>query len=389
VTAAPASDAGFGVYIHWPYCAAICPYCAFNVVRDRGREAERSSLLDAIVRDLETTRARTGPKPLASLYFGGGTPSRLEPGQVARLVEAATSLWTPADELEVSLEANPDDCSRERLAGFRAAGVGRLSLGVQSFVDGDLQALGRWHSAADARAAVGRALETIPRVSIDLIYARPGQSLEAWEAELGEALTLGVEHVSLYELTIEPGTAFAARARRGEVPPSDDGRGADFLAANARVATAAGYEAYEVSNYAKGPAARSRHNLVYWRSGEWAGVGPGAHGRLGAVGGRRVATSAEPDLSPYVARVGETGSGVAEEEALGPEAQRDEALLMGLRLEDGVELAMLDRIAGAQLDEARMKALEADALVERSGGRLRLRPDARALADRIVLELTR
>lgn len=380
-----AADPGFGVYVHWPYCAAICPYCAFNVVRDRGREEEQAALLDAVLKDLEATAMRTGPRPLRSLYLGGGTPSRLAPASVARLVERASALWAPEPDFEVTLEANPDDCDGARLAGFADAGVTRISLGVQAFVDADLKALGRWHSADDARAAVRRAVETIPRVSLDLIYARPGQTPEVWAKELAEALALGAEHVSLYELTIEPGTAFAMRASRGELPPADDERGADFLAANVAVAEAASFDAYEISNYARGASARSAHNLIYWRSGEWAGVGPGAHGRLGALGASRVATAAEPDLAAYVRRVAETGSGVAEEETLDEEAQSEEALLMGLRLAEGVPLERLAAVGG--VDEASLEALEEEGLLVREGGRLKVTRDGRGLVDRIVLEL--
>jgi oxygen-independent coproporphyrinogen-3 oxidase len=384
MTALP-DDPGFGVYVHWPYCAAICPYCAFNVVRDRGRGGEQQALLDAILRDLETTAGRTGSRPMRSLYLGGGTPSRLEPAAVARLIERASALWTPEPGFEVTLEANPDDCDAARLEGFAEAGVTRLSLGVQALVDADLKALGRWHSADDARAAVARSVEIMPRVSLDLIYARPGQTPEAWADELRDALALGAEHVSLYELTIEPGTAFAMRASRGELPPTDDERGADFLAANVAVAEAAGFEAYEVSNYAKGVAARSAHNLIYWRSGEWAGVGPGAHGRRGALGAARIATAAEPDLAAYVRRVAETGTGVAEEETLDEEAQSEEALLMGLRLAEGIPLDRLALVGG--VDAASLAALEHEGLLVRTAGRLKVAREGRGLVDRIVLEL--
>jgi oxygen-independent coproporphyrinogen-3 oxidase len=377
-------SSSFALYLHWPYCAAICPYCAFNVVRDRGRGDEKSALLDALHKDLEGWRRRTGPRRVASVYFGGGTPSLLRPEEVASLLGAAGSLWELAPTAEVSLEANPDDCAPDRLRGLRDAGVTRLSIGVQALDDASLETLGRWHSAAEARAAVASAQSVFDRVSIDLIYARPGQTVGAWKRELGEALALGVEHVSLYELTIEPGTAFARRAARGELAAADHELGAAFLEASAEVCAAAGLEAYETSNYARGPAARSLHNLTYWRSGEWAGVGPGAHGRLGALGSARIGTETEKATAAYVARVAQTGWGVAAEEALEPQAQLEEALLMGLRLVDGVPL---DRVAG--LSEQRLCALEAQGLLSRMGGRLATTPRGRPLVDRIVLELMR
>jgi oxygen-independent coproporphyrinogen-3 oxidase len=379
-------DPGFGVYLHWPYCAAICPYCAFNVVRERGRDDERRALLEALHADLEGWRARTGARALASLYLGGGTPSRLAPDEVAALVARARTLWRADAELEVTLEANPDDCDLARLRGFADAGVTRLSIGVQALDDAALKALGRWHSAADARAAVGCARGVFERVSLDLIHARAGQTVDGWAKELADALALGVEHVSLYELTIEPGTAFARRAARGELAAADDARGAAFLDVNAEVCAAAGFEAYETSNWARGPKARSAHNLIYWRSGEWAGVGPGAHGRLGPLGGERIATETDKGIEAYVARVRETGWGAAEEERLGAEAQLEEALLMGLRLAEGVPLGRLADLVGGP-SEDRLAALEADGLLTRRDGRLIATAKGRLLVDRIVLEL--
>jgi oxygen-independent coproporphyrinogen-3 oxidase len=381
----PTDDPGFGVYLHWPYCAAICPYCAFNVVRERGRGGERSALHEALLADLDGWRARTGPRALASLYLGGGTPSRLDSDEVAAIVAKARALWDADDALEVTLEANPDDCDEAKLAGLADAGVTRLSIGVQALDDAALKALGRWHTADDARAAVTRALRTFARVSLDLIYARPGHTIPEWRTELAQALALGAEHVSLYELTIEPGTAFARRASRGLLAAADDAAGAAFLDANMEVCAAAGFEAYETSNYARAPSARSAHNLVYWRSGAWAGVGPGAHGRLGPLGGARVATETEDAIAAYIARVRETGWGVATEEPLDAEAQREEALLMGLRLAEGVDLRRLQSLGG--LDEQRLAALEAQGLLARRDGRLVATPEGRPLVDRLVLEL--
>jgi oxygen-independent coproporphyrinogen-3 oxidase len=355
-------------------------------VRERGRGAEQSDLLAAILADLEGWRARTGARRLASLYLGGGTPSRLAPDEVAALIAQVRRLWIAGPDLEVTLEANPDDCDDARLDGFAAAGVSRLSIGLQALDDAALKALGRWHSADDARAAVARAGRLFDRVSIDLIYARPGQTLAAWRKELAEVLALGVEHVSLYELTIEPGTAFARRARRGEIPVTDDARGAEFLEANAEVCARAGLDAYETSNYARGAAARSAHNLIYWRSGEWAGVGPGAHGRLGPLGGERVATETDKAIEAYAARVRASGWGAATQQRLDAQAQLEETLLMGLRLAEGVELARLERLGGG-VGEERIAALEAEGFVTRRDGRLAASAKGRPLIDRLVLEL--
>ena len=378
-------DPGFGVYLHWPYCAAICPYCAFNVYRDR--DGDRAALVDAMAADLGGWRARTGPRSVRSVYFGGGTPSRMEPRAVERLIDAVAGLWDLPAGAEITLEANPDDCAPERLAAFRAAGVSRLSLGVQALDDADLHTLGRWHSAADARRATQTACGAFDRVSIDLIAMRPGQSEDAWRTELAAALSWGVEHVSIYELTIEPGTAFERRARRGEIPHADDVRGAAFFDAANTVCAAAGFDAYEISNHARTPGARSAHNLVYWRSGEWAGVGPGAHGRLGALGGDRRATEAARTPADYVAAVTETGWGVVAEEALDPDAQREETLLMGLRLAEGVPLARLAAIEGGGPPAARISELERAGFVTCADGVLAATADGRGLVDRIVLEL--
>jgi putative oxygen-independent coproporphyrinogen III oxidase len=379
-----AEDPGFGIYVHWPYCAAICPYCAFNVVRDRGDADARAALLDAILADLEGWRARTGPKHARSLYLGGGTPSRLDPSDVGRLIDASARLWNLPADAEITLEANPDDAAPERLAGFRAAGVNRLSLGVQALDDAALHDLGRWHSAVDARRAVDTALAAFDRVSIDLIAMRPGQTPSAWESELAAALATGVEHVSVYELTIEEGTAFERRVRRGSVPETDDARGAAFLAITDAVCAEAGFDSYETSNHARGRDAQSAHNLIYWRSGEWVGAGPGAHGRLGALGEGRRATAAAKTLDDYRAAVAATGWGVVEEEALDAQAQREETLLMGLRLAEGVPLA---RIGGAPTLAERLAALEAEGFLRCADGRLAATPKGRPLIDRLVLEL--
>lgn len=332
-----------GVYVHWPYCARICPYCDFNVVRDRGRTGEQAALADAIVADLVAQRGLTGPRDLLSIFFGGGTPSLMEPAQVARVIGTARRLWTPVADLEISLEANPTDAEADRFAALADAGVQRLSLGVQALDDASLKALGRNHDAGAARRAIAVATRAFPRLSIDLIYARPGQTDAAWRAELSEAVALGPEHVSPYQLTIEPGTAFDRAVGRGVLKVPDEDLAATLFETTQAVLEAAGFDAYEVSNHARGAAARSRHNLVYWRGHDYVGVGPGAHGRLTLPEGR-AATTAHRAIGAYAAAVGETGVGF-EREILTPEAAAEERLVLGLRVDDGVgfdEMAALD-----------------------------------------------
>ena len=261
-----------------PIAPPFAPIAISTCIEDRG--ADRSALVDAICQDIRGWRERTGPRPLISLHFGGGTPSRLAAGDVARIVECAANAWTFEPDIEIGLEVNPEDADHGRFTSFRAAGVNRVSLGVQALSDEALVALGRAHSADEARRAALTAQSVFERVSIDLIYAREGQTPEQWERELSEAMSLGLEHLSLYQLTIEPGTAFERRMERGMLSPPDADRSADLFELTQERTAASGYLAYEVSNHAVSPEAQSQHNRLYWRSHEWAGVGPGAHGRL-------------------------------------------------------------------------------------------------------------
>jgi oxygen-independent coproporphyrinogen-3 oxidase len=376
--------AGIGVYVHWPYCARICPYCDFNVVRDRGRSQAQAALLRAIVADLGAQAERLGPRRLTSIFFGGGTPSLMDPHWAGEIIAAARGLFEPASELEVTLEANPTDAEAGRFAAFAAAGVNRLSLGVQSLDDAALAFLGRNHDAAAARRAAEVARRAFPRLSIDLIYALPGQSPVAWRSALSEALALGPEHVSAYQLTLEPGTAFDRAVQRGRwAPPEADAAGALFETTDDLLG-AAGFEAYEVSNHARGQGARSRHNLIYWRGGDYLGVGPGAHGRLTTEGGARWATLTPARIADYVARVGTTGCGLAECERLSPSEAALERLLMGLRTIEGVALAEL---AALRLDPATIDGLATAGLLETDGQRLIATRGGRAVLDRITLEL--
>ena len=373
-----------GVYVHWPFCARICPYCDFNVVRDRGRGEAQAALARAIVADLKAQAPALGRRRLASIFFGGGTPSLMEPAWAGEIIAVARSLFEPADDLEVTLEANPTDAEAGRFAAFAAAGVERLSLGVQSLDDAALAFLGRNHDAAAARRAAAVARQIFPRLSIDLIYALPGQTAAAWRGALAEALALGPEHVSAYQLTLEPGTAFDRAVRRGRwAPPQNDAAGALFETTD-EVLGAAGFEAYEISNHARGGAARSRHNLIYWRGGDYLGLGPGAHGRLTAADGGRWTTLTPSRIADYVARVETAGCGVAERERLSASEAAQERLLMGLRTVEGVALAELAALA---LDPAMIGQLAGAGLLRTVAGRLSVTRSGRAVLDRITLEL--
>lgn len=333
--------------------------------------------MDAIVRDLEQQRALTGPRRLVSVFFGGGTPSLMPPAEVARVLDAATRLWSPEPDLEVSLEANPTDAEADRFGGLAAAGVERLSLGLQALDDAALRMLGRNHDAAEGRRAAALAARLFPRLSLDLIYARPDQTPEAWAGELREAVALGAEHLSPYQLTIEAGTAFDRAVLRGALTPPDADLGAEFYDVTQTVLESAGFEAYEVSNHARGEAARSRHNLVYWRGWDYVGVGPGAHGRL-TLEGVRHATAAAARPAEYIV----ASRRPPELEALSAAHAAEERLLMGLRTVEGVPRAEL---GGLLL--AKAPALAAAGLLVAEGGRLRATAAGRLVLDRVTAEL--
>jgi oxygen-independent coproporphyrinogen-3 oxidase len=373
-----------GIYVHWPYCARICPYCDFNVVRDRG-QTEQAALVRAIVRDLQAHAALTGPRRLVSVFFGGGTPSLMDPAWVAEILEAARRLWPAAGPLEVTLEANPTDAEAGRFEALRAAGVERLSLGLQSLDDQALAFLGRNHAAAEARQAMAMAARTFPRLSADLIYARPGQDLDAWAAELSAVSDMGAGHVSPYQLTIEPGTAFDRAVRRGRLRPLDPERAAAFYETTQQTLGRLGFEAYEVSNHARGEAARSRHNLLYWRGEDFVGVGPGAHGRLTLPDGRR-AVRAAPAVRDYLAAVARTGRGWAEASVLSAREVATERLLMGLRTLEGVPLAELE-VLGLSAGSPRLAGLVELGLVRVRDERLQSTAAGRPVLDRVIAEL--
>lgn len=336
------------LYIHWPFCLAKCPYCDFNShVR---AHIEQARFGQALRTELAWEAARLGRRPLASIFFGGGTPSLMDPGIVADLIADATRLFDPVPGLEITLEANPTSVERGKLAAFRDAGVNRASLGVQSLNEDALRMLGREHSADQAVAALDAARSIFPRVSFDLIYARPGQSVAAWQTELDQALTLCADHLSLYQLTIEPGTGFEALHRRGEIVLPDDELAADLYVATADACAAHGLLPYEVSNLAV-PGAESRHNLAYWRYADYAGIGPGAHGRV-TLGPDLVATRRHRAPEPWADRVERQGHGSTAEERIAPQNRAREMLLMGLRLTEGIDAARFATRTGMALADA-------------------------------------
>jgi oxygen-independent coproporphyrinogen-3 oxidase len=372
------------VYVHWPYCARICPYCDFNVVRDR-RQPEQAALAHAIVEDLTAQAALTGPRRLGSIFFGGGTPSLMDPQWVADIVSAAQRLWPRAEAPEISLEANPTDAEAARFAALAQAGVQRLSLGVQALNDAALARLGRNHDAEEARRAARLAGRTFARLSLDLIYALPGQTPDAWADELDAALDLGPEHVSPYQLTIEAGTAFERAVRRRTLVPADDEAGAALYETTQDRLSARGFDAYEVSNHAHGEAARSRHNLAYWLGDDYVGAGPGAHGRL-TLGGARVATWAQPKVGDYIRAVGETGLGFASRETLTPREQALERLLLGLRIDAGVGWAEVAPL-GLAADLPALQDLADRGLVRRTEAGLSATAAGRQVLDSLISAL--
>ncbi|MEE2565417.1 radical SAM family heme chaperone HemW [Hyphobacterium marinum] len=372
-----------GLYLHWPYCARICPYCDFNVYKSR---ASHDDLVDAILADMGHWRELTGKRPLASIHFGGGTPSLLKPAQLEHLIARAEDLWGLEAGIEIGLEANPDD--QAAFAGLAAAGANRLSLGVQSFDDAALKALGRAHDGDGARAAIKAAQAAFPRVSFDMIYALEGQGLDDWRGELSEAIDYGTEHLSLYQLTIEPGTAFAKRVERGALIPPGEDLAADLYALTQELCAKAGLEAYEISNHARGVSAQSVHNRLYWTGGDWIGVGPGAHGRLGsASGGGRLATEARARPEAYRAGVTETGRGHGAPEILSADAEAAERILMGLRITDGLDRAALRAATGRDIDIGAAERYARQGLLTLTPDRVALTPEARVYGDRMANEL--
>ena len=374
---------GFGLYIHWPYCEAKCPYCDFN--SHVSRTIDQAAWADAYLRELDRTAALTQGRVLNSVFFGGGTPSLMNPDTVARIMERVGQHWTLANDFEVTLEANPSSVEAGRFRAYAESGVNRVSMGIQALNDTDLKRLGRLHSAAEARAAFDIARACFDRVSFDLIYARQDQTLDHWRAELNEALTMAIDHLSLYQLTIEPGTAFGARDKIGKLRglPTED-LGVDMYELTQDVCEAAGMPAYEVSNHAQS-GSESRHNLIYWRHGDYVGIGPGAHGRL-TLDGQRFATEAYmlPDIWLRRATNGTTEK---PHETISAEDQASELLIMGLRLTEGVDLNRLGALSPGSLNEERLADLTNLGVVESDGVRLRATTSGRIVLNSMIAEL--
>ena len=381
----PAHAQSFAVYVHWPFCLSKCPYCDFNShVRHGGVDEAR--FVRAIVREVEATARRIGPRNVASIFFGGGTPSLMLPESVETILNAVARQWSIAPDVEVTLEANPTSVEATRFRGYRAAGVNRVSLGVQALDDAALKELGRLHTAQEALDAVAVARAIFPRYSFDLICARPHQTAATWTAELKRAIAEAAEHLSLYQLTIEPDTPFFTLNAAGKLKMPDEETARDLYDLTQAVCAGAGLPAYEISNHAR-PGAECRHNLIYWRGHEYAGVGPGAHGRLN-IAGKRFATETEKRPESWLMRVEAAGNGLIVDEKLTPAETADEYLLMGLRLAEGIELARYTTLAGRVIDPQRVTFLREQGAVETTaGGRLRVTQSGFPLLDAVVADL--
>ena len=374
----------FGVYVHWPFCRAKCPYCDFNShVRHGG--VDEAKFLAAYLRELAHFASLAPRRSVTSIFFGGGTPSLMGAGIVAAIIDAIANHWSLERDAEITLEANPTGVEAERFAGYAAAGVNRLSLGVQALDDASLKSLGRQHSATEALQALALAKRHFDRVSFDLIYAREGQTAKAWAAELRHALSFAADHLSLYQLTIEEGTPFAARHDAGTLHIPNGALARALYLLTQELCEAAGLPAYEVSNHAR-PGSESHHNLLYWRGHDYAGIGPGAHSRISS-GGTKRALSAIKSPEGWLAEVEARGHGLASDEALAAEESAEEYLLMGLRLSEGIDLARLAAIDGRVLDEQRIGAFESQGLLTRHAGKLAATPKGRLVLNRLILEL--
>ena len=381
----PTDPQAFGVYVHWPFCLSKCPYCDFNS-HVRHAAVDETRFLRAFEREIETTAARVPRRTVSSIFLGGGTPSLMQPQTVGAILDAIGQHWTVAPDAEVTLEANPTSVEAERFRGYRHAGVNRVSLGVQALDDAALKELGRLHTAQEALDAVKIARSVFERYSFDLIYARPRQTSQAWAEELKRAIAEAAEHLSLYQLTIEPETPFQTLHELGKLVIPDDDTARTLYDTTQEICGAAGFPAYEISNHAR-PGAECRHNLVYWRAQEYAGIGPGAHGRLD-IDGRRMATATERRPETWLMRVESLGHGLVTDDALTRDERADEFLLMGLRLAEGIDPARFQALAGRPLDPARITELTAHGLVE-SGrdGFLRVTLSGFPVLDAVVADL--
>jgi putative oxygen-independent coproporphyrinogen III oxidase len=375
----------FGVYIHWPFCLSKCPYCDFNS-HVRREPIDEARFVRAFAAEIAATAARVPGRTVASIFFGGGTPSLMQPATVAAILDAVARHWTIAPDAEVTLEANPTSVEATRFRGYRSAGVNRVSLGVQALDDRALAELGRMHTSREALEAVAVARSIFDRYSFDLIYARPRQQPQEWASELSRALTEAGEHLSLYQLTVEPDTPFAALKAAGKVVIPDDDLARALYDTTQEICAAHGLPAYEISNHAR-PGGESRHNLIYWRAHEYAGIGPGAHGRLD-IDGDRHATATEKRPESWLMRVEASGHGLTTDDILTREEMADEFLLMGLRLAEGIDIGRYAALAGRQLDPARIAALREHGLIETTAaGRLRVTLPGFPVLDAVVADL--
>ena len=384
---ADAEAPGFGVYIHWPFCESKCPYCDFNShVRAGGVDEDR--FLKAYLSELDYMAQLAPGRVVQTVFFGGGTPSLMPASIIEAILEKIAACWQMGGDPEITMEANPSSVEAFRFQAYQRAGVNRISVGVQSLIDADLRTLGRLHSADEARAALEIAIGTFGRVNADLIYARPGQSGADWRAELSAVVELGLGHLSLYQLTIEPETPFARLHAMGKLDIPDGDQASELFAITQDICAGAGLADYEISNHAR-PGEECRHNLIYWRYGEYAGVGPGAHGRLILAGARHALSSVRHPES-WCASVEATGSGLKEQDPLDAHAQADEMLLMGLRLRDGLDVTRFAALTGFHFDCAAVNQLEGDGLIEvRNEGRVICASDrGRLLLNRLILELS-
>jgi oxygen-independent coproporphyrinogen-3 oxidase len=375
----------FGVYVHWPFCLSKCPYCDFNS-HVRHAVIDESRFVRAFSTEIAATAARVPGRSVSTVFFGGGTPSLMQPQTIGAILEAIAQHWPIASDVEITLEANPSSVEATRFAGYRAAGVNRVSIGLQSLDDGALRALGRLHSAREGLDAIAVARSVFDRYSFDLIYARPGQTPDAWAAELECALAEAGEHLSLYQLTIEQGTPFHLLHASGKLMTPDEDTARALYDVTQTVCADAGLPAYEVSNHSR-PGRECRHNLVYWRAHEYAGIGPGAHGRL-EIDGSRYATATEKRPEEWLALVEARGHGLITDEALTREEAADEFLLMGLRLAEGVDPARYAALAGRPLDDYRINILREQGMVEMThAGRLRVTMAGFPVLDAVVADL--
>jgi putative oxygen-independent coproporphyrinogen III oxidase len=380
-----ATESAFGVYLHWPFCLSKCPYCDFNS-HVRHAAIDEARYVRAFAAEIAATAQRVPGRTVSTIFFGGGTPSLMQPSTVAAILDAVARHWTVARDVEVTLEANPTSVEASRFRGYRAAGINRVSLGVQALDDAALKALGRLHTAQEALDAIAIARKIFERYSFDLIYARPGHTPREWSAELNRAIDEAAEHLSLYQLTIEPDTPFAALHSAGKLSVPDDDHARDLYDMTQDVCAARGLPAYEISNHAR-PGAECRHNMVYWRGHEYAGIGPGAHGRLD-INGFRHAMATERRPEAWLTRVESKGHGLVVDEPLTGEERADEFLLMGLRLAEGIDPQRYEALAGRELDPSRIATLRAEGAVETTReGRLRVTLSGFPVLDAVVADL--